>query len=719
MKPTVHNLPLKIIHDFPYATDAPVEEKRRVVTAYLTDIASRGFGGLVTNVSTRNQYCASAEEWGIFAHVAAECERMGLRLWIYDEKGYPSGAAGGLTLAEDPDYEARAVVLVTEPVAPGATVTLPLPHGHEHFLYAGLYALSTEASPAPVCDKSLGVAMRKADRCPLEADAKGRYVPLCVSDCRRSTADVVLENPTDAPVMLCAFVQKRLYEGTHCVHNVFDCRRYIDVTNRDAVAAFLRNTYDGYAKAVPEHLHAGAGAQAPAVGQIEAVFTDEPSFMGCYINKGLYPAHVSDPYDEALPLYPVLSYGRDVENAFAARYACELLPELVSIFLGDTEHAKAVRADYYALLSDLYEQAFFAQISDWCARHEISFSGHLLLEDTIKYHTVFEGNFFSLLRHMHYPGIDMLQSIPSVVRNYAFTPKIVSSVAKAYNRPHVMSEVSAHAQGGKVSHDQMYASLCAQYALGVDVFTYYYGERFMDPETYTRYNHALGRIDAVMAGRTVADCLLYYPIETFRRHHKPSAAQYGTYTAAEDACEAHLRTVMFTLLDRQIDFDFMDAALLSRSTVTEDGIRTPAGDVYPLLILPPMEATAETNASLSGVPETGLLRVSAVEAAGAVTLDGFAEAIEAKLTDRALVAKGVNPAILRLVRDTDQGRACLLVNTAEEAVTATFTLRGMASPVLYDPMTDDNRAAAFAAVAGGHRFTVTLGAMESLIVREA
>ncbi len=719
MKPTVHNLPLKIIHDFPYAKDAPAEEKRRVVTAWLTDIASRGFGGAVTNVSTKNQYCTSEEEWGIFAHVAAECERLGLRLWIYDEKGYPSGAAGGLTLAEDPDYEARAVVMVTETVAPGATVTLPLPHGHEHFLYAGLYALRTETSPAPICDKTLGVAMREADRSPLAADAEGRYVPLCVSDCRRATADVVLTNPTDAPVMLCAFVQKRLYEGTHCVHNVFDCRRYIDVTNRDAVAAFLRHTYDGYAKSVPEHLHAGAGAESPAIGQIEAVFTDEPSFMGCYINAGLYPAHVSDPYDETIPLYPVLSYGRDVENAFAAKYAYGLLPEFVSIFLGDTEHAKTVRSDYYALLSDLYEQAFFTQISDWCARHEISFSGHLLLEDTVKYHTVFEGNFFSLLRHMHYPGIDMLQSIPSVVRDYAFTPKIVSSVARAYNRPHVMSEVSAHAQGGKVSHDQMYASLCAQYALGVDVFTYYYGERFMDPETYTRYNHALGRIDAIMAGRTVADCLLYYPIETFRRHHKPSAAQYGTYTAAEDACEAHLSRVMFTLLDRQIDFDFIDADLLARSVVTEEGIRTPAGDVYPLLILPPMEATAETDRVLSGLAPAQALRVSAGEVDGAVSLDGPAAAMDAGLTGRALVAEGENKSILRLMRDTARGRACLLVNTAEEAVTATFTVRGMASPVLYDPMTDDDRAAAFEAVADGHRFTVTLGAMESLIVREA
>ncbi len=713
MKPSVYDLPLKIIHDFPYDTNAPVSVKRQAVTGWLTDMAARGFGGIVTNVSTKNQYLASPEEWDIFAYAAAECERLGLRLWIYDEKGYPSGSAGGLTLAENPDYEARAVVMATETVAPGATVTLPLPHGHEHFLYAALYRLRTEKSPAPHCDASLGVAPDLADISPLEADEHGRYLPLCAADCRLSTEPVVLTNPADQPAMLCAFVQKRLYEGTHCVHNVADSRRYIDVTSADAVAAFLRNTYEKYAEVIPGRLHAGAGAEKPAIGQVEAFFTDEPSFMGCYINAGLYPPHVSDAYDENIPLLPVLSYGRDAGNAFSARYSYDLLPELAGIFLGDSAHAMQVRHDYYALMSDLYEQAFFARISDWCARHQVSFSGHLLLEDSIRHHTVFEGNYFSLLRHMHYPGIDMLQSIPSRVRDHAFTPKIVSSAAKAYRRPHVMSEVSAHAQGGKVSPEQMYASVCAQYALGVDIFTSYYGERLTDPETYTRCNHAIGRIHAVMAGQTVCDCLLYYPIETFRLHHRPSAAQYGSYTAAENACGAHLNTLLFSLLDRQIDFDFIDSGLLSRSAMTGEGIRTPAGDIYPLLILPPMETPAQTAAVLEKIADKHILRFSASNIGTA------AEAVCAKLPNRALTAESVNPALLRLVRDTPQGRACLLVNTAEETVTAAFTLRGMSSPVLYDPMNDKNRTAEFTAADGGHRFTVTLEPLESLIVREA
>lgn len=705
MTPSIHNLPLKIIHNFPYAAHASLDEKKATVTRVLLDLKSRGFGGIVSNVCTRS-YTLDPEEWEVFSHVADECERLGMRLWIYDEDGYPSSGASGLTLAENPDYEATGVVMIKEAIAPGETKAFELPRGHQHFLWAAVYACDGEGALIP--------------------DDEGSYPCLDTADCRYGTEAVTLTNPLSSPAVACVFIRKPLYEGTHCVHNVFECRRYIDLTNRDAVAAFLRNTYDRYAAVIPQHMTAGAGHPAVPVGQIEAFFTDEPSFMGCYINKGLYPNTIRDPYDDEMPLYPVLSYGRDVENAFFTRYGYDLIPEFLSIFLGETQRAKSVRYDYYTLMSDLYEQSFFVQISDWCARHKVSFSGHLLLEDQIKYHTVFEGNYFDLLRHMHYPGIDMLHSIPSVVRQYAFTPKLISSVAHAYDRPHVMSEVSAHAQGGKVTQDQMYASLCAQYALGVDIFTYYYSESFMDPETYTRYNHALGRIDAIMAGKHKADVLFYYPIETFRIYHKPSDAQYGAYTEEENACEEGLTTLMNALLDEQVDFDFADSRVLASMTVDAKGrLKGRNGETYAALVLPPMAYTPDMCTLLTRLKAQGV-SIVAYTPGGALCPDfavcyGKAEDIphSAALADRALMGKGAAHGVLRLMRDTQNGRACLLVNTNDSTVTAAFTVCGMTQPMLYDPMNDCALPCTFTQTAQGHEFTVELEVLQSLIVKEA
>lgn len=702
MIPSNHNLPLKIVHNFPYHPDAPIETKKQAVTDYLTAMVARGFGGIVTNVSFHN-YTQSPEEWAVLAYAADECERLGLRLWLYDEKGYPSGGAGGLTLAENPDFEATAVVMVKETMSEGETKTIALPRGHQHFLYAAVYAADYEGNLIP--------------------DGTGDYPALSVADCRYSTEAVTLKNPWPCPAVALCFIRKRLYEGTHSVHNVSEARRYIDVTNRDAVAAFLRNTYDQYAKHIPEHMTTGAGNPTVPAGQVEAIFTDEPSFMGCYINKGLYPPVTHDPYDDEIPLYPVLSYGRDVENAYFSRYGRDLFPDFIHIFLGDTEVSNSIRYDYYTLMSDLYEESFFTQISDWCARHKVSFSGHLLLEDDIRYHTVFEGNFFSLLRHMHYPGIDMLQSIPSMLCHgiYAFTPKLVSSVAHHYNRPHVMSEVSAHAQGGKVTHDQMYASLCAQYALGVDIFTYYYGETFMDPETYTHYNHALGRIDAIMTGKHKADVLLYYPIETFRRHHKPSDAQYGTYTYWEENCKEALETLMNMLLAYQIDFDFVDGETLSRMKSDGKHLIGANGETYSALILPPMDETVEMKHIFDDLSDKiTVLRYRDV-----------AEADEEELWEPlkwhfdgddpdfcAIRAKTATHGLLRLAKETKDGLACLLVNTNEETVEASFTVYGMKEPVLYDPFEDTLVPCEFVKTDKGHDVNVKLNGLQSLIIRD-
>ena len=151
---------------------------------------------------------------------------------------------------------------------------------------------------------------------------------------------------------------------------------------------------------------------------------------------------------------------------------------MIYLFTGKTRLARQTRLDFYEMMSELYENSFFGQISNFCAKASIPFSGHILLEDDIRYHPVFEGNYFSLMRHMHYPGIDMLSGRPEDTRANAFTPKLISSVAHTYNRPHVMSEISAHSQGGKVTPGQMLGNTVAQYALGVDVFTSYSRDSF-------------------------------------------------------------------------------------------------------------------------------------------------------------------------------------------------------------------------------------------------
>ena len=55
---------------------------------------------------------ASAEWFEMIKAVVAEAARLDMKLWLYDEDPYPSGAAGGLVMAERPDLKSWALARV-------------------------------------------------------------------------------------------------------------------------------------------------------------------------------------------------------------------------------------------------------------------------------------------------------------------------------------------------------------------------------------------------------------------------------------------------------------------------------------------------------------------------------------------------------------------------------------------------------------------------------
>lgn len=84
------------------------KSRQEIALAVMTALRDRGLGGIVCNVAF-DQYLRSEEHWQTLKASVEACRRLGLVVWIYDEEGYPSGAAGGLVLANHPEYEAQAL----------------------------------------------------------------------------------------------------------------------------------------------------------------------------------------------------------------------------------------------------------------------------------------------------------------------------------------------------------------------------------------------------------------------------------------------------------------------------------------------------------------------------------------------------------------------------------------------------------------------------------
>jgi len=91
--------PLQIVHGVPPAQATPEA---------MTKLKELGLGGIVCNVSF-SEYMQSEAHWQTLIKAVEACRDTGLVVWIYDEDGYPSGAAGGLVLQQNPKFEALAL----------------------------------------------------------------------------------------------------------------------------------------------------------------------------------------------------------------------------------------------------------------------------------------------------------------------------------------------------------------------------------------------------------------------------------------------------------------------------------------------------------------------------------------------------------------------------------------------------------------------------------
>ncbi|MCL2517795.1 MAG: hypothetical protein FWF15_04450, partial [Oscillospiraceae bacterium] len=102
---------LKITHGGGYDVNNPdYETKCRQIEAHIDRLKQIGYGGIVTNVPFTKSYIEDETALKLLKHEVEYCNQTGMKVWLYDEKGYPSGTAGGLTLKKNPDFEAKGLV---------------------------------------------------------------------------------------------------------------------------------------------------------------------------------------------------------------------------------------------------------------------------------------------------------------------------------------------------------------------------------------------------------------------------------------------------------------------------------------------------------------------------------------------------------------------------------------------------------------------------------
>ncbi len=508
-EPSAEDRPLQIIHNIALQgikSDGASEvasppEIQRAAFAAMQIYRDLGLGGVVCNVDFKDYMRSETHFQTLIAGVEA-CAQLGLVVWLYDEDGYPSGAAGGLVLVENPAFEAT---------------------------------------------------------------------------------ELAFDEGRDDP-----FIIRPAYEHTHASNNYYAARRYINLLDDKAVGSFISHTHEVYWQHLKRHFGC----------TIQAVFTDEPSLMA--INLGQLRedfrrrVRIVNPIDLDARALPAVPWSQDLAERYRQRYGEDMATCRRSLFDGDAPKDRQVRGRFWALVADLVAERYFGAIQDWCGRHHIASSGHILCEEAPMCHPALYGNPLKCLSKMDIPGLDMLSSDPeSVVQEGWLTAALPGSAALLTGRRRVMTEVSDFNQKladlGPVSLNEMKATAAWQAAWGVTDFTLYYGILDRPNNEYRAYCDYVGRLTAILKPAIPApDVLLYYPVYDLWAEYKPAGEPLrleSQSSRAQQIVRSFLK--LGRVMQRiQLPFTLIDHEFLAAATPTSHGTLEVGNGRFSTLILP-------------------------------------------------------------------------------------------------------------------------------------
>ena len=337
---------------------------------------------------------------------------------------------------------------------------------------------------------------------------------------------------------------------------------YLDTMSEEAVKKFIQVAYQPYKRQVGKDF----GKVIPGV------FTDEPNYFLL-----LQPL-------ENETSHAVLPWTKNLLSIFKKRYGYDLTEHLPELFFDLENHRiSSARYHYYDCLTHLFTHYFARLVGRWCEKNNLLFTGHILLEESLRTQTIAVGSTMRFYEHMQAPGIDVLTQ-----HTYEYdTAKQCASVANQMGRKWLLSELYG-CTGWDFSFEGHKAIGDWQTALGVNLRCHHLswytmkGEAkrdypasifFQSPwwEYYRVIEDYYSRLHvALTQGKPVRRLLVIHPIESAWIRYRPPISGIHDLVHPDENSKAvleldqkmtHLRN---WLLEGHIDFDYGDEEMLSR-----------------------------------------------------------------------------------------------------------------------------------------------------------
>ena len=316
--------------------------------------------------------------WSDMAEVLDEAEKLGMKVWILDDKHFPTGYANGLIAEKYSHLRRRQLIedhLDVVGPAPDSAMLLridPLDDKCDDKLI-GVYAFRRTEH-----DEILS-----GDPVDLTANVKDGYVFW------------------DVPQGVYRIVA--LYESLSG-NGSFD---YVHNINPESVHVLIEAVYETH------YAHFGKYFG----GTIAGFFSDEPSFgntQTCGANRHTgYEQTVGQP-GLALP------WTEEVLRRMTGELGRDAAGLLPALWYGYNGLEASVRVAYMNAVTNLWKEAFSYQLGDWCRAHGVMYIGHIIEDENAHMRLgCSAGHYFRALDGQDMAGIDVVlhQVIPGLAHN--------------------------------------------------------------------------------------------------------------------------------------------------------------------------------------------------------------------------------------------------------------------------------------------------------------
>ncbi|MBR5308726.1 MAG: hypothetical protein IKU43_08145 [Clostridia bacterium] len=427
--------------------------------------------------------------------------------------------------------------------------------------------------------KKTGLILERAKKHGMTVFLQAGYMPEAVLDLPRYYALDYLYAKTPGNIVEGETLIKHTEETDVVIRNSVT---FLNMFNEDAVKFYIKQSYQDMWEEFREYFGT----------TVESIWVDEPS------------------YDiECLP------WSSDMRDIFIKRYGYDLFDK-VHLLFDDGEGYEKVRFDYWTMVEDRLAECYFSMIRKWCNENNLKFSGHLMMEDTLRSQISRACATMPYYRFFDIPGIDKLMaemnwrydeikptSYMSRTDMDITTPIQCCSAARQNGQEHILCEMYGvtsnnfnfrdmkhmfdHFAAMGVNHRSVHGIFYSLHGRGkraYPVSTNYFQPYFEKYNTVTDYTARTSWF--ISQGAPCRDVLVIHPLESAYMFYKG----YKDRRAAQKTLLAKLDDLFFDTLHHftydKLEFDLGDEMSIRDFASTENGIFTLGKMSYRTVVLP-------------------------------------------------------------------------------------------------------------------------------------